>query len=66
MILIENYPALKQILWDYHKLEISEKDAFLYYEERVSKWFDKHELSPEETALIDDLVNRYGAGVALF
>ena len=66
MILIEKYPALRQILWDYQGLEISEKDAFWYYEERLNKWFDQHEISQEETELIDQLVHSFGAGIALF
>lgn len=66
MILIEKYPALKQILWDYQGLEISEKDAFWYYEERLTNWFDKHEISPEEIELLDSLVHNFGADIALF
>ncbi|MCU4677755.1 hypothetical protein N7931_19280 [Catenovulum sp. 2E275] len=66
MITIEEYPALKLILWDYRKPEIEEALAYEYYEQRLSKWFDKDELSEHELLLVTELAERFGYGVDLF
>ena len=66
MICIKKHPALNQILWDYNADEISEKDAYYYYNERLAKWFVEAEIEPHELALINELVDTYGGGISLF
>jgi hypothetical protein len=66
MICIKQYPALNQILWDYNAEEISKKDAYYYYNERLKSWFDEAEVKPHEMNLINELTNTFGGGISLF
>ncbi|MGY5796173.1 hypothetical protein [Rheinheimera faecalis] len=55
---------LKEIIWDLNVTELSEKDAFYYYEQRW-RYVQKDLLSKEEEQLIEQLTHDYGNGIFL-
>lgn len=64
MIILEQYPNIKMILWDWHTEQIDEKDAFELIETRW-RYLEHEDLTPEELVLIEKLKNEYGDGTIL-
>ncbi|WP_018984913.1 hypothetical protein [Salinimonas chungwhensis] len=62
MIQITDYPQLEAILWDQKgRTEISDKEAFTYYESRW-RYLDEDQLMEAERVLIDRLIAEQGNG----
>lgn len=64
MLVIEQYPNLQDIFWDWCAETIDEKDAFELIEKR---WpYIAHEnLNNAEIALIDRLKDEFGCGILM-
>lgn len=63
MINIDQYPVLKALLWDMQNVsELSEADAYLYYESRW-RFVDEAEMTRAEHALLQELIKTEGKGV---
>jgi hypothetical protein len=61
LVLLADYPALKEVLWDNHADEITEKDAFFYYEARWG-YIDLMKMEEKECAFVAYLTEKYGNG----
>ena len=60
---VENYPALRELLWDRPGLrEVDENEAFYLYETRWL-YIDRNRLTAAERKLIERLTQIYGGGV---
>jgi hypothetical protein len=64
MIQLKPGMQLTEIIWDLSVTELSEKDAFYYYEQRW-RYVQKDLLSKDEEQLIAQLIVDYGNGVFL-
>lgn len=64
MIQLKPGMQLTEITWDLSVTELSEKDAFYYYEQRW-RYVQKDLLSKDEEQLIEQLIVDYGNGVFL-
>lgn len=60
-IKIKKYPALNEILWDYHCKTITGIDALKIYESRW-RYVEQNKLIDKEKNLITTLANKYGNG----
>jgi hypothetical protein len=63
-VCIQDYPVLKDILWDYNLPTITAEDAFYFYEKRLN-YVAANEILPFEKAFIEELTNKYGAGLLM-
>jgi hypothetical protein len=64
MIVGDDLPQLKLLLWNRATAEITEEDALVLYEQNRA-WVSRSEMTEHERRFFDDLVRRYGAGVFL-
>lgn len=64
MIVTDDLPQLRQLLWNRTVPEVSEEEAFELYETNRG-WVDPETMTEIERRFFDDLVTRYGKGVFL-
>lgn len=64
MVVGEDLPQLRALLWNRAEAEVTEAEAFALYEANRA-WVRPDEMGERERRLFDDLVRRFGAGVFL-
>lgn len=64
MLVTEDLPQLRQLLWNRASAEISEAEAFALYEQNRA-WVSPSEMTEHERRFFDELVTRFGHGVFL-
>lgn len=64
MLVINDYPELKGIFWDWNDNEIDEETAFDLIEKRWA-YIDQNYLTPVENDLLHKLADDYGHGYML-
>jgi hypothetical protein len=62
LVVLADYPVLQEVLWDNHAKEITEKDAFFYYEARWG-YMELNMMTPRELALVNRLTEECGNGI---
>ena len=64
MLVNEDLPQLRFLLWNRASPEVSEEEAFALYEAN-RQWVDPETMTPKERQFFDLLVSRFGAGLFL-
>ncbi|MCU7556077.1 hypothetical protein OCL06_15910 [Alteromonas sp. ASW11-19] len=64
MLIIDDYPELKSVFWDWNDKEVDEKTAFEIIEKRWP-YIDPENLTHNEKELINKLAKDYGHDLLL-
>jgi hypothetical protein len=64
MLVGDDLPQLRWLLWGRKTYEVSEEEAFSLYESN-RQWVDPSAMTERERRFFDGLVARYGGGVYL-
>ena len=60
----DDLPQLRSVLWSRAVPEVTEAEAFQLYETNRA-WIEPSRMTPRERAFFDELVLRFGHGLAL-
>lgn len=60
---IRRYPQLRALCWNIHGASYLDADVAFGKYERNWHWIEQDSLTPRESALIQRLADKYGAGV---